>query len=409
VNDAKPEREFTRPAIGALAASIAAMGLGPTGLLLTTYSLFIQPMAATFGWSRSEATLPVTAAALAIAISSPIKGWLVQTFGPRRTILPLTLALGLATAGLALPGLSGPQVVALFVAIGLVAPGNVPFGQLIGDWFDRRRGAAYGLLGLGFTLITPIGLQLTRPLVDSVGWRTSYALFGALQFVVAMPLLWLHCHPRPAPSPAKDKPAASAVGLGVAEAWKSSAYWLLVGNLVLGVIVIAAFATQGAPILGELKIDRLAATNALSTMWIGMMLSQPVLGWLMDRWNSPRVALPFAVAAVTGILLLQARSGPWNAPISLFLVGLGCGGESGTTQYFVSRFFGLRRFGLIYGSIQPFTMVVGVAVGPWAAARLFDATGSYRLDLQLLTGALLAAGLLIVLLPRYKFTSEAQR
>ena len=42
------------------------------------------------------------------------------------------------------------------------------------------------------------------------------------------------------------------------------------------------------------------AGTALSALWVGMMLSQPLMGWLLDR-VAPRVALPFALAAVLGM------------------------------------------------------------------------------------------------------------
>ncbi|WP_410965038.1 hypothetical protein, partial [Salmonella sp. SAL04286] len=86
-----------------------------------------------------------------------------------------------------------------------------------------------------------------------------------------------------------------------------------------------------------------------------MMLSQPLMGWLLDRVATPRVALPFALAAVLGMAWFLVGDTPSGLWLAVFLVGLGGGGESGTTKYLLMRYFGLRSFGVIYGSIQPFT------------------------------------------------------
>jgi MFS family permease len=106
------------------------MAAGPTGLLATTYTLFIQPLSLQFGWSRTDASWPITVVGLTLALSSPAKGFLVDRFGPRALVLPLTLLLGLFTAALALAN-SSTWFYWLFAAIGLLTPGNVPFGRIL--------------------------------------------------------------------------------------------------------------------------------------------------------------------------------------------------------------------------------------------------------------------------------------
>ena len=121
---------------------------------------------------------------------------------------------------------------------------------------------------------------------------------------------------------------------------------------------------HGVPLLQEHGLSREVATDVLAALWVGMIVSQPALGYLLDRYDTPRIALPFAVLAAIGLLLLLLGGPPallWGA---VFLIGLGAGGETGTTQYFVSRYFGLRHFSVIYGSIQPFTSPSPSAWGP---------------------------------------------
>ncbi|MDI9719235.1 hypothetical protein QM304_33560, partial [Pseudomonas aeruginosa] len=59
---------------------------------------------------------------------------------------------------------SGWQLYLLFALLGLLTPGNIPYARILGGWFERRRGAAYGILGLGFGVGGPLALYHGRRL-----------------------------------------------------------------------------------------------------------------------------------------------------------------------------------------------------------------------------------------------------
>ncbi|WP_410967888.1 MFS transporter, partial [Salmonella sp. SAL04281] len=104
---------------GVLLASVVGVIFGPTGLVISSFSLFIEPIAADLDWDRGQSALPVTLLGLAVALSSPLKGWLVDRWGARALVLPLTAALALCLASLALALTSlGAQAETIRVAIG---------------------------------------------------------------------------------------------------------------------------------------------------------------------------------------------------------------------------------------------------------------------------------------------------
>lgn len=392
--------EFSGQAIGVLLTSIVLTTLGPSGLLMTTFSLFIDPMSAEFGWTRASAAGIVSILAGCVALGSPLKGYLVDRFGARATLWPLTMLMAAAITAVAIVPRDRPGLVfALFALIGLLAPGNIPFGKAIAAWFERRRGVAYGILGLGLSLGIPIGLQAARWLIDAIGWRQTYAVFGLVQVLAGVPLLaWGF---RDAPVGGARAAVVEEQGASLRQALSSRAYWLVVGNLCLGVFALAGLLAHGVPLLAEHGLDRRAATNALSALTLGITVSQPILGWLLDRWPSPRVALPFALAAATGLVLTPFVRGEIALSASLFLFGLGAGGETGTTPYFIARYFGLRRFSVIYGSVQPINLGLAVGLGVWSLGLVYDHTGGYRLPLTLMGLAAAAAAALLLLLPAY--------
>jgi cyanate permease len=251
----------------------------------------------------------------------------------------------------------------------------------------------------------PLGLQLARWLIDSYGWRHAYIVYGALQWVVAFPLLFFLFRPPPwLPSCTVAEASMTDArpherGVIPRHAWTSAAFWLIAGNVFVFVLLLAAVLTHGIAILTDKGLSRDVATTVLSAFTLGTIASQPLLGVLLDRFDTPRIILPFAFAAFIGIVLFQSVEGA--------VMGLG-GRESGTTQYLISRYFGLRYFSVIYGSIQP-CLGIATAVGPLALGVLYDRTGSYRVGLISLSLAVLIAVVLLASLKPYVFSTTPAR
>ena len=226
--------EFGVASCGVLLASVVGVIFGPTGLVISSFSLFIEPIAADLDWDRGQSALPVTLLGLAVALSSPLKGWLVDRWGARALVLPLTAALALCLASLALAR-SGWQLYLLFALLGLLTPGNIPYARILGGWFERRRGAAYGILGLGFGVGGPLALYLGSACIDAFGWRATFLVYGLLEGLLALPLLYALFRERPGDLPQALRPPADALpGATPGQAWRSADFWLIVGNLILG-------------------------------------------------------------------------------------------------------------------------------------------------------------------------------
>ena len=77
-----------------------------------------------------------------------------------------------------------------------------------------------------------------------------------------------------------------------------------------------------------------------------------------------------------------------------------------SSAYLVSRYFGLRAFGEIYGyAFAAFTL--GGVVGPLLMGVGFDSTGSYRLALGVFVVATLTAAVLMTRLGSYRLWEAA--
>jgi len=71
-------------------------------------------------------------------------------------------------------------------------------------------------------------------------------------------------------------------------------------------------------------------------------------------------------------------------------MGLGIGAEADVMPFLVSRYFGMRCMGELFGCIFA-SYTLGVAVGPYLIGAGFDWIGSYRHPLACALGALLVA------------------
>jgi MFS family permease len=97
------------------------------------------------------------------------------------------------------------------------------------------------------------------------------------------------------------------------------------------------------------------------------------------------------------LLLLNLNGSYLMAALAGVFIGLGMGAEIDVMAYLTSRYFGLKRYGLLFGTLISI-YGIGVGAGSTMAGAFFDQTGSYTLALQILAaGSVLAVILMATL------------
>lgn len=197
-------------------------------------------------------------------------------------------------------------------------------------------------------------------------------------------------------------------GLSCREAWHASAFWLMVTAIFLMSASINGCILHLVPMLTDHGVSAQSAALATSLFAGGLLLGQVGTGYLLDRFFAPSVAVCFFCVSTLGIFLLWSGVGGGLAFVAAVLAGLGQGAEFDILPYLVSRYFGLRAFGEIYGyAFAAFTL--GVATGPLLMGVGFDSTGSYSPVLGWFAVAtLIAAGLMTQLGPYRTWEMAAQ-
>jgi MFS family permease len=144
----------------------------------------------------------------------------------------------------------------------------------------------------------------------------------------------------------------------------------------------------------------MAAALSLSLLNIVAIGARVGAGYLFDHTFAPRVAAYlFALPLVATLLLLNSQA-PMAAYAAAVLLGFGIGAESDLLGYLISRYFGLRAYGEMFGWIFG-AFMVGTAAGPYLFGLGYDAHGNYSLPLACAAGALAVVCVLLLSMPRY--------
>jgi MFS family permease len=391
----------------ALAACLGVMA-GFGSLFVYTFSVFVKPLAAEFGWSREAISGGFAIAAVTLGVVSPPLGGWIDRFGPRRIILACMTIYVCGIASLSLLHAGIWQFYLTCFVLGVVGNGaaHLAYSRSISTWFHRRLGIALGLVMVGAGLGATILPVVAQSIVSRAGWRAAYASLGGIALLLGLPLSWRYIRERgdEHEHDFNSAPHASAPVPHAGASWqqglRSYSFWIITAILFVSSISMNGAVTHLSALLTDRGLTAGNAALCASVLGGSSLLGRVVVGWLMDRFFGPHVAFVINLITALGIFLL-ARAGSFPAGcLAAALVGIGAGGEAATTPYLLTRYFGLRSFSTLYGFTWTFYAAAG-AIGPVILGRAFDATGSYASLLVLLAAALGLAAITNLLLPRY--------
>jgi predicted MFS family arabinose efflux permease len=378
-------------------------------VILYTLGLFIKPLNQEFGWDRASISAAGGIAAIVSAITIPFVGSLIDRWGVRTVLLPIVVLCGASVALIALTPKSIVVFMLLFAITGVLGSGQGPLGyaKCVSAWFDDRRGLALGItmsgIGLGAALIP----QYTQFLIGHLGWRAAYAGLGLLTVIVAFPAVFLFIRE---PTGAKTAVARSQSShpenrppdLEVREVLGGRRFWLIACALLLVSTVTQGLVVHTVPLLTDNGYSPETAATLMIAVGLSTMAGRLLSGYLVDRIFAPFVAAFFFLLPCLGIYLLVSTISPVAGIISL---GLASGTEIDMIGFLTSRYFGMRRFGQLYGYLFA-SFVVGSAIGPYMMGLAFERLHSYEPALWMFSAFMLVASGAILSLGPYRFPPD---
>jgi MFS family permease len=395
---------------GFLSLTVAA------GIGWYVFPVYLPTIHEDLGWSFTQLTSAITVWALAGAVFSPLVGWWIQKYGPRRimtigTILQIVITILLSR----MTALWHMYALFIGASFASVANTHIPVSTAIAQWFDKNRGTAMGVallgMGLGGMFVPP----LAKIFADHYGWRGAYFLFSFFLMALLVPIsLWIRTGPAvgsdkdspgtdSSPDPASQSTTQGPAGLTAAESMRTRSFWVLgIGDLLIGVVYTAVIVNMPSFSVGS-GVAEWPATIAYSTFLTVNAVGILLFGAVSDRINIRWLMLfCYGVPAIAMLFLFRL---PSLVFLFLFAVIFGAtgGGRSALWPLALGKCFGVRQLGTIFGWLNiPF--MIGNAIGPLLGGYIYDTTGSYN-ALFGLTAAASAVSIIFISLMRKEYDS----
>ena len=299
----KPARVALNVLALCFALSVLGRGLGES------FTVFLKPISEDFGWDRAQVVSVYSLTWLAGGLTAPLIGRLFDRSGPR-TVYSLGLfLLGAAflTAAHARELWQFQLSVGLCVGLGIALIGNVPNSILLGRWFGPRLPTAMAILysatGAGIFVLLPA----SQLLIDRIGWRDAYQLFGIVALCLLLPLLVLPWRLFANGSPhIAGKADAGFVDNGwtLGSAIRHHAFWALFCTFFFTAVAMYAITAQIVAYLIDAGFPPLQAATAWGfsgILTLFGMLGISTLDGIIGR--RPSVLFSYGVSIV-GLILL---------------------------------------------------------------------------------------------------------
>jgi len=379
------------------AALITCIGMGT----LFSLGIFLKPIEASMGWSRTGISTIALLNWIFMGVGSFLWGTLSDRFGTRAVVLAGGALLGL---GLVLSS----QVQALWQL-------NITFGVMVGlgvgafyapltatatKWFTANRGLAVAIvsagIGLGVLLISP----LARALTTAFDWRIAMLVLGDLAWLVVIPAaLLIREQPGDLGAVARGGLASRQRDYTPAEVFRTPQFW------VIALTHFACCAAHSGPIFHMVThamdqgVATMTAATVLSLSGLASVAGRIGTGMIADRVGAkPALVAGLGVqAAVVALYLFAHDAGSFYLLALVF--GVAYGGVMPLYALVTREYFGEKVMGSAYGGVF-LVSTLGMGLGSFAGGWIYDHLGSYAwLYLSSAAIGVMAGGLALTFRP----------
>lgn len=337
------------------------------------FSVFVNPLRETMGWSLNQVSLAFTICLASFTIFMNVAGRLQDRKGPRltATIGGLLLGCGLIWAGLT------RSLLGFYLAYGVMAGAGIGFGYVapistLVQWFPERKALMSGLGVFGFGAGPLVLAPTATYLIGLYGVNRTLTLVGAIFLLVVSGSAQLLSLPRPI--------SAQKVAGGEAEQpiWQTGRFWRLWLYFLVGAGAGLMVISQAAPLAQELAgLSVVEAASIVGLLALTNGLGRLLWGYVADKYGYDRtLALIFALFTLDLLVVLQLAANRWLLSIGLLTAAFCFGGILALMPALTSKYFGDARLGRNYALVFSAYGVAGV-LGPMLISMVFTHTGSY--------------------------------
>jgi len=375
--------------------------------------LMLLPMTGEFGWTRTEFAFATTFLFVSGSITVLVFGKIADRFGPRVILVAGAVAGGATMLLLSKQDAHLWRLYLAYALLGACGSSGLGYTKIIGSLFSRHRGKALAIFGAESTIALATLPLLTNALIERVGWRQTYVVYGIIMWVVT-PILWFVVRgpgistptAPPASAAAAAVPASMMEGLTPAEIRRDGKFWIVVLTAVLGSGLSAGLLAHMIPAITDKGFTPGVAASVMSTSMFVGLVGTLVVGFAMDHFRTARVLSVFGLTAALGYALLAVSSAAFGGlPLlitALSLQRIAMSAMQPGTTYVQTRFVGIRSFGEAFG-MQVLVTGIAMGVAPPLFGIVFERTGSYDPMYWVLCAAAVAGAALYFALGPYRF------
>jgi MFS family permease len=289
--------------------------------------------------------------------------------------------------------------------------GPLPYSKAITAWFDKERGLALGIATCGVGLGTFVIPTMAQLFVSAFGWRIGYVAVGIATWILAFGMIALFVREPPgylqrlrATHDEETAAGRPSFGLAARDAILGTHQFavLFVIFLLEGTANNGILSGHFVPMLIDRHYTPQAAVALLGVSGLAALVARVIVGFCLDLVNGPIFSAIVMVLPVFGVGLLWSGAGAPAPFFAALLMGLAIGAEVDMLGFFVSRYFGRRNFGTLYGLIFA-AFTIGIGVGPVILGVGFDSYHTYTPVLGAYAIALIVAAALFLTLGIYRY------
>ncbi len=399
----------------------------PIGFALYGPPVIYRFMQKDLSWQRGEINLGYTMIGMTLGLGAFIIPWLMDRFGPRRTLAIGAVLTSGAVLLMAFAGQCYPVYLLLCFCTGLgISFGSVvPVQALVLLWFNVHRALVMGLVLGGGAIGGFLYPQIINAAIVASGgnWRVGWFVIAAACLAgAAVSLMAIRNRPEDlgqhpdglVPSAVREalsggqsgriRTYRSPVNWHLKDALKTRSIWMVIIGLSLIWFLWQSVLTQTPAHLSDRGFSISDPAWFLRPAFIyGLILACSIVGRLSVSFLGERVegrlliaVAGFCLIAGGSLFWFASRDNLWAAYLYPLLVGFGFGASYVSYPLLMGNYFGTESFHRISAVANPITSSFPY-IGAFIAGRLYDVNGGYGVAVVIACGIALVGSVLMLL------------
>jgi MFS family permease len=150
-------------------------------------------------------------------------------------------------------------------------------------------------------------------------------------------------------------------GLEFGEVARTRKFWLLAIAFFAADMAINGTLIHAVPMLTDRGISLSTAVALMGGAGLALIVGRMIAGYLLDRIFAAYIVIFFLVCPMLGIAILGLGLSGSGPLVGTVLLGVGIGAEFDLIAFLISRYFGIKAFGVMHGLMMGFAALANAA------------------------------------------------